>query len=55
MKKVRKHKNERILNPFIISSIMLIIKCLTVIKYSFRNIFIKHLASSKNTHYLCAH
>lgn len=55
MKKLRKHKNERILNSFIISIIVLIINCLTVIKYSFRNIFIKHLASSKNTHYLCAH
>ena len=55
MKKVRKHKNERILNPFIIISIILIISCLIVKKHSFRNIFIKHLASSKNTHYLCAH
>lgn len=50
----KNYKNEKILNPFrynielIINNIMFEIK-------SIRNIFIKHLVHSKNTHYLCAH
>ena len=49
------YKNERILNIYIISIIVLIISNISNKIRNNRNIFIKHLARSKNTSYLCAH
>lgn len=51
----KNYKNEKILNPFISDTNILIInKIMSEIKF-IRNVFIKHLVHSKNTHYLCAH
>ncbi len=51
----KNYKNEKILNPFISDiNILIINKIMSEIKF-IRNVFIKHLVHSKNTHYLCAH
>ena len=54
-KKFKKDKNERILNIFIDKKVRLIISDIAVKRAYHKNIFIKHFAHSKNTHYLCAH
>lgn len=51
----KNYKNEKILNLFLFSINTLVISNITSEMFFIRNIFIKHLVHSKNTHYLCAH